>query len=163
MGAQKNTIVRSVAPKSIFEDATKLITTLSCEQGDFLRYDSATQTIIKPAAEADGASVLGIAVQTLVSGQPTSPYPGTAVDAAQATPRLPGPTYGVVARCVAKTGDAFVPGQLVYLDPATGARGVQTAGTKAIGVYQGAAITAVAGQEIEVLLGSRYPADTLQF
>lgn len=163
--AAKNTIVRSVAPKSVFEDATDLHnTTIDYDQGDFLVYDAATQLLVKPAAETEGVTMLGIAPQTVVDGQPKSPYSGTAVDASQKTPRLAGPIYGVVARCVAKTGEAYTRGCLVYLHPATGGRGVQVTGTKAIGVYQGPAIaSSAAGQEVEVLIGARYPGDTLQF
>lgn len=164
MNAAKNTIVRSVAPKSVFEDATDLhSSTIDYDQGDFLVYDAATQLLKKPTLETEGVTMLGIGPQTIVDGQPKSPYQGTAVDASQKTPRLVGPTYGVVARCVAKTGDTFLRGGLVYLDPATGGRGVSSAGTKAIGVYQGEQVTAVAGQEIECLIGARYPGDTLQF
>lgn len=165
MGPVKNTVVREIAPKSIFEDATKLVnSSLSYEQGDLLVWDGTAKLLKVPTLEADGATFLGIARQKLVSGQPQSPYQGTAVDAAQKTPALAGPLYGVVARCVAKTGDAFAKGDLVYLDPATGGRGVSSAGTKAIGVYQGDTIaSATAGQEIEVLIGARHPGDVLQF
>jgi hypothetical protein len=162
--AQKNTIVREVAPKSIFEDMTKLVpATLDVNQGEFLVYDTGTFQVRKPTLETEGNVVLGIAKQTLVDGKPTSPYQGTAVDAAEGIPALVGPVYGVIARCVAKTGDVFQPGGLAYLDPATGGRGVSSAGTKSVGVYQGKNITATAGQEIEVLIGARYPGDVLQF
>jgi hypothetical protein len=160
-----NKIVRSVAPKTIFADAYALTsTTADFEQCDLMVYDATTKKIIKPAAEADCATFLGVAQVAVVDGKIKSPYQGTAVDAAQAIGALPGPVYGVEVKLVLKTGDALNPGDLVYADPASGARHVQAAGTKAIGVYQGAAIaSAVAGQEIIVLVGARYPLDTLKF
>ena len=160
--ALKNKVVREVAPNAIFEDASDVITSaLTCAQGDLLCLIAGVVALA--VAETDGATFLGASRQKLVSGQPQSPYQGTAVDAAQAAPRLPGPQYGIESLCVAKTGDAFAPGVEVYLDPATGSRGVQAAGTKVIGVYVGPTIaSASAGQEITVRLGSRYPGDTLK-
>lgn len=162
LSAQKNTIVRSVAPRSIFEDATEVVGSLTCNQGDFLVFTGGV--LAKPALESEGNVMLGIAQQTLVSGKPASPYQGTAVDAAQSGPAQPGPVCGVIARCVPKTGDAFTKGCAVYLYPTVHARGVSSSGTKKIGVYQGATIaSALSGNEIECLIGSRYPDDSLSF
>jgi len=159
--AGKNTIVRSVAPKSLFESAIPALGAASdWEQGDLLVIK--TNVIQKAAVEADGEFMLGVARQTVTDGKVVGPYQGTAVDAAAALVDIAGPVYGVVAKCVAKTGDAFTVGCLVYLDPATGGRGVSVSGTKAIGIYQGPALTAAAGQEVEVLIGARVE-DVLQF
>lgn len=158
-----NNIVREIAPKSIFDDASAVTSaTEDFNQGDLLVLDSGV--IKKAAAEADGATFLGVSKISVVDGKLLSPYSGTAVDAAQAKGVLCGPVYGVVAKLILKTGEALAVGGLVYLDPATGGRGVAASGTKAIGVYQGAAIaSAVAGQQIEVLVGARFPQDALKF
>jgi hypothetical protein len=163
--AGKNRITRSVAPKSVFESAQHVIdATVSFNQGDLLVFDDTNNLLKKPAAEAEGSTFLGIAKVTIVDGKLASPYEGTAVDAAAAISDIPGPEYGSIAKLVLKTGDSINSGDLVYLDPASGTYHVSVAGTKAIGIYQGKDIaTAPAGQEIEVLLGARHPADTLRF
>jgi hypothetical protein len=160
-----NKITRSVAPKSMFESAQAVISSaVSFEQGDLLVFDDATNLLKVPTLESQGSTFLGIAKVTIVSGKLAGPYTGTAVDAASAISDIPGPVYGVIAKVIAKTGDAFNPGDSVYLDPASGTRNVQAAGTKVIGLYQGAAVaSASAGQEIEVLLGCRHPGDSLNF
>lgn len=161
----KNTIVRSVSPKSIFESAISVISSsFSCLQGDLLVFDATNNVLKVPSAETEGNTFLGVARVTLINGRVASPYQGTAVDAAVAISDVPGPVYGVVAKCVAKTGIALAPGDEVFLDPATGTRGVAVTGTKAIGIYQGPVVaSAVAGQEIEVLIGARFPQDALKF
>jgi hypothetical protein len=162
----KNTITRNVAQKSIFESAKSVIgATTSFDQGDHLFFDTVNHVLAKPAAEADGVTYLGIARVTVALGKLASPYAGlTDVDASVAISDVPGPLYGVIAKCVLKTGDSLNPGDGVYLDPATGTRGVQAAGTKIIGIYQGKAIAAAAaGTEIEVLIGARYIGDVLKF
>jgi hypothetical protein len=160
---RKNKLIRSVAPNALFEDASKVITSsLTCDQHDFLVWDTGTLSLKKPTLETDGEFMLGVARDALVSGQPKSPYQGTAVDASQKAPALGGPLYGVEVLAQAKTGDVFQPGALVYLDPATGGRGVAASGTKAIGVSIGPSVTAVAGQEIPIRVGARYPLDTLK-
>ena len=160
-----NTIVKSIAPKSVFDNASAVTSaTEDFEQGDLLVFNDTTNVIVKPAAETEGETFLGIATQTVIDGKVESPYIGTAVDASQALAPISGPVYGVVAKLVAKTGITLAAGDLIYLDPATGARGVTNTGTKAIGIYQGAAVaTTVAGQEIECLIGCRFGGDTLKF
>lgn len=164
MAAPKNTITRSVAPKSIFEDASAVTsTTEDYNQGDLMVFDTSAKTVIKATNEASGANFLGVAIETVVDGKLKKPYV-TDVDASSAITALPGPVYCVVAKCILKTGSTLTAGQLVYLDPVTSTRGVQPTGTKAIGVYQGAALSgSAAGLEVEVLLGARYPSDTLLF
>lgn len=163
--AAKNRITRSIAPKSIFESAISVISSsVSFDQGDLLVFDATNKVLKKPAAETEGNTFLGIAKVSISSGKLVSPYQGTAVDAAAAISDIPGPAYGVIAKLIAKTGDAFTAGQEVYLDPVSGSQNVQAAGTKAIGIYVGPAIaSATAGQEIEVHLGCRYPEDAIKF
>lgn len=160
----KNTIVRSVAPKSLFESAKAVIdATVSFDQGDLLVFNDTTNLLKKPSLETEGVTFLGVARVSIVLGELASPY-NTDVVASQAIQDIPGPVYGVIAKCVIKTGDSINPGDAVYLDPGTGTRGVTVTGTKAIGLYQGAAIaSAAAGTEIEVLIGCRAKDDTLKF
>src|SRR4030042_1753531 len=118
-------IVRSVAPKSLLPDARDFVdATVSYNQGDLLVFDDTNDLLAVPAAEAEGATFLGIAEQSIVLGKAVSPYQGTAVDASQALPQIAGPVYGVVAKLVSKTSDAWAAGDLAYLDPAPGNRGV---------------------------------------
>lgn len=155
----KNRITRTVLQGSKFEAAKNLIdATVSFEQGDLLFLDTTSHLIKKVTAEADSATLLGIARTSVVNGKLKSPYQGTDVDAAVAATEIPGPVHGVIAKLVAKTGDAFVPGQKVGLDAASGAYHVTTTvTTKPVGIYQGPAIaSAVAGQEIEVLIEAAY-------
>lgn len=164
--AAKNTIVREVGRKSIFESAINVVdATVSFKQGDLLVFNDTSNLLKIPAAEAEGSTFLGVAMVSILNGKLIGPYTGIQ-DAVQtsAINDIPGPAYGVIAKCVAKTGIALNPGDLVYLDPATGTRGIAEAGTKAIGIYQGPVIaSAVAGQEVEILIGARHPADALKF
>lgn len=160
-----NRIVRNGGvKKTLYPSAIALLdATVSFEQGDLLVFDATNNLMVKPTLETQGNRFLGIAEVTVVNGKLASPYV-TAVDAAQAISDVPGPAYGVVAKLVLKTGDSINTGDVVFLDPATGAAGVTVTGTKSIGVYQGADITtAAAGTQIEVLLGCREPADVLTF
>jgi hypothetical protein len=161
--AAKNRIVRSVSEKSIFPSATHVVSAaVSYAQGDLLVFDDTANLLKLPAAEGEGSTFVGIATETVSLGKLKSPYT-TDVDASVGISEIPGPSYGVVAKLVLKTGDALNPGDLVYLDPVSGTHHVQAAGTKAIGVYAGGIIaSAVAGQEIEVLLGCRHPGDALK-
>lgn len=159
--AGKNRIVRSIAPKSLFAEAKALVdATVSYEAGDLLFLDSG---LIKPVTgEADGATILGIAPQTVVDGKPKAVYSGTAVDAAQAIEALPGPVYGVIAKMKLKVSDAFTPGALVYAS-AVDAQTVSVTGTNPVGIFQDASITAIAGSEGNVLLGAVGPLAAIQF
>jgi hypothetical protein len=153
----KNNVVRVIRQGSVFPEAAALVnSSISFEQGDLMYFD--TGTIRKQTTGDTGASFLGIAPVTVVSGLEKRPYT-TDVDASGADGAIPGPVFGDVVKLVAKTGDAFTVGCKVYPDPATGTRGISTtAGSLvAIGVYQGKAITAAAaGQEVEVLLAQTY-------
>jgi hypothetical protein len=148
----QNRIARSVAPQSLFEEAKALISSaVSFNQGDLLFLDATNHLIKAVTADADGATFLGIARITIVSGKLPTPYQGTAVDAAQSAVAVPGPQHGIIAKLKLKSGDAFVPGGLVYAC-AVDAQTVSSAGTNAIGRFQGAAITAGSSDEGECFL-----------
>jgi hypothetical protein len=163
--AGKNTRTRSVATKSLFESAQGVISAaVSLNQGDFAILSS--NLLAAPAAEGDGANLLGVMRDDVVLGKLRRPY-STDVDASAAVSDVGGPQYGDVFKCQLKAGDSLSPGDKVYLHPATSSRGVQASGTKAIGIYQGA--SAVTGgpsdnlTEIECLIGARFPDDVLKF
>ena len=161
--AGKNTAVRGIS-KSIFMDAKAVITSaVSINQGDLVVFNDTSNILALPAAEADGLTFLGVMPVTIVSGHMKDVYV-TDVDASVAITSIPGPQYGAEFKVILKTGDSINPGDLVYLDPATGTRGVTVTGTKAIGIYTGKAIaSAAAGTEIICLIGARHPADALKF
>jgi len=163
MSTAKNRIVLDQERKSLFPDGTSVITSaVSFNQGDLLVFDDTNNRLKVPAAEAEGSTFVGIAIVTVVSGKLKSPYV-TDVDASAGASGLPGPVYAVVAKLIAKTADAFNPGDPVYLYPAGGAQYVSSTGTKQIGVYQGDVVaSATAGQEILVKLGCRHPGDVYQ-
>lgn len=158
-----NRIVRTVNQSSVFPDAThEVIATSTFNQGDLLIYASGTMQVRLPTAESEGAWFVGIAVESIKDGKLLSPYI-TDVSASAGLSHIAGPVFGVVAKLVLKTGDSLNPGDVVYLDPASGAYHVQASGTKAVGIYQGGVISgAAAGTQIEVLLGCRFPDDTLK-
>jgi len=147
----KNRIVRQVAPISVFEDASALISSsISWNQGDLIYLDT-TNNLLKPlASDANAAKICGIARQTIVSGKLSPVYQGTAVDASVAIEGLAGPQAGVIARLKLKSGDAFVPGQAVYYGG--DAQTVATTGTNPVGLFQDAAITAGATSEGDIML-----------
>lgn len=160
-----NTITRSVSPNQVFPDIRPLISaTATWNQGDLLCYDPVNYVITRLPSEASAATFLGVATETMSNGNVVSPY-STDNNAAIAVPALNGPLFGVVALCICETGTTLSPGVPIYANPVTDAgQGVSASGTKIIGVYQGASVaTTTAGQQIEVLLGARYPGDTLKF
>lgn len=167
MATPKNTITRSVSPGSIFESAKAVHSAaLSYSQGDLLSFDASAHLVKVPTIEGDGSTFLGVAIETVSSGHLKGPFDGTEVALGSAINDLPGPKYGVVAKAFLKPSDTLNPGDLVYLDPVSGTRNVQASGTKAVGVYQGAAVTgapSTAPTEVEVLFGHRFPGDTLAF
>lgn len=148
----KNRIVQSVAPKTVFPEASAVVdATVSYNQGDLLCLDSGLLKAV--TGDADGATILGIAPQTVVSGKPKAVYSGTAVDAAAAIEALSGPVYGVVAKLKLKTGDTFNPGDLVYCS-SVDAQTVSSTGTNQIGIFQDPTIVGAAGVEGRILLGA---------
>lgn len=164
MGQGVNSTARKIATKMRFVDiANKVSGSTTFNQGDHLIFDTTTNLVRKATLETEGATYLGIAPVSIVNGKYPASYV-TDVDASVGRTALPGPTYGDVHRVMLKAGDAILPGDMVFLDPASGSRFVSVTGTKNIGVYQGAALTGAAGgTEIEVLIGSRFPNDVLEF
>lgn len=164
MAVLKNNIVKSVARKSIFDDARNVIgSSLTFNQGDLLVMDTTTHLLRAPTLETEGSIFVGVAAVSIVNGKLPSPY-NTDVVASQSIQDIPGPVYGVICKLQLKTGDSLNPGDAVYLDPATGTQGITASGTKQIGVFQGPAIAAAAaGSLVEVLLGARFGGDVLKF
>lgn len=159
-------IKRTIAQKEIFEDLQgKIAATASWETGALLVWDATNAVVKVPAAETEGNTFLGITDNTVVSGVLKQSYIGTDNSASIPSYEIAGPSYGVVAQVVLKTGDSLAIGASVYLDPASGQNNVQASGTKAIGCYVGnvAISSAAAGTTIQVLLGARFPNDVLKF
>ena len=162
-----NNIVRSVAPKSIFESAKDVLsTTNDWNQGDLLAFDTTAKVIKAVTATADAQFILGVAKNTVVDGKVKSPYQGTAVDAAAAYEDIAGPVYGVIVELTMKTGDAFAHGDKIYVTT-TDAQTITVTDPGDhyhIGVYQGKTVaSAAAGQKGLFLIGARYGSEALQF
>jgi hypothetical protein len=165
-----NNIRKSIAPKSHFDDMSALLdptTPVSFNQGDLMCYDTGTFKLRPIAADADTQHSVGVSRSTVVNGLPKSAYP-TAVDASQAPTAIAGPLYGVEVLLTGTAGDAVNPGALIYANPAQDAQSVTvtapSGASHAIGHYNGPAIAAVvAGQQLNVVLGSRFPDDTLKY
>jgi len=159
-----NNITRSVSAASVFESSINVISSAcTWNQGDMLYFDTGTGLIKPVASEANGQYFLGVARQAIVSGVEPQPYT-TLTSGAQAIVDIGGPLYGVVAVMSLLAGDSFTPGCLVYAGPSdSNAQTVQVAGSYAVGVYQGVAITAAASDQGEVYFGHRYPGNVLSF
>lgn len=162
MSTSQNNIVRSVAPKSVFESAKPVLSSaVTYNQGDLIYFDTSAKLIKPVAVTGNAATVIGVARQKIVSGIAPSPYQGTLTDSSEAISDVAGPVYGVVAFMTLTTGDAFNPGDKVYMvasapqtvtssDPGNG---------YSVGIFQGAAVaSAAAGQTGDILIGSRLPA-----
>jgi hypothetical protein len=151
--AGKNTITRSVAPKSVFESAIALIdNTISFDQGDLLYLDTTAHLIKKMSSDTQSANCLGVAIVSVASGVLVGPYQGL-TDVTPAVSDVPGPLSGVIAKLLLKSGDVITPGAPVYYD--SGTRGVTvtpSTSTVKLAIYQGKGLTAVAGTEIECLI-----------
>lgn len=167
MASGINSLRRRVATKMVFPDLTSLLSlTLSTwNQGDFLDWDTTNNCVIRTGATGDGTHFLGIAANSVSLGKIVGPYPGL-TDVVEGTGSVQGPEYGDVHTVKGKSGDTFTDGCLVY--PSQGAGQTRevtsTAGAlKAIGLYQGATVTAGASTEVECLIGARHPNDTLKF
>lgn len=158
----KNTIVRQVAPNAALADLTNFVSSAcTWNQGDVLYFDLPTRLVKPVAADADGATVLGVAVQTVVAGKPKAVYSGTAVDAAAAIETLAGPLFGVEIKVKLKSGDVFAPGDTVYAT-AVDAQTVSSAGVNAIGRYVGPTVTAGASSEGVIRIGCAFGPAGLQ-
>lgn len=164
MAQSKNRIIRSIAPKSLFEEAAPAISTaVTFNQGDLLYFDTSAKVIKRLTSEGNAATFVGISRIGVTLGVPNGPYQGLASQPSAAQGAIPGPQYGIVAALILKSGDALAVGSDVYADPSTGNFHVQAAGTKAIGLYQGKAVTGDGVAAVEVLLGARYSNDSLKF
>lgn len=160
----QNNIVKSVAPKSVFPDASQLITSaINYNQGDLLYLDTTNHLIKALDSDAHAANLLGVAMDTVVKGIIQRPYT-TAVDGSAAAGAIQGPVYGVVASFTIHTGDAVNPGDLVYAGADAQTVTTASGNSHAVGVYQGATIaSAAAGTKINCLVGSQYPGGALVF
>lgn len=165
MSTANNNLIREVNPgRSLFASLKPVLST-SCNwnQGDILSYDATNNIVNATTGSGSGANVVGVAVNTIVSGIMPSPYQGTAVDASQAIEDAAGPLFGNVFSMLIKTGDTFVPGQLCYLtgDPQTL---TASATGSAVGIYQGQGITsAPSGTFGDFMIGARYNMAGLTF
>lgn len=162
----RNNIVRSNNPRSIFESAKPFLDdTVNYNQGDLIAFDSSAKLLKAVSATGDSTKFLGVAVQTIVDGRIPSPYPGTAVDAAQAIEDVAGPQYDVTVSLYIKTGDSITLGAPVYIS-AVDAQTVTVTNPGdgiSIGTFVGptAITTAASGTLINVLVGARYNAGAL--
>lgn len=154
-----NRVFREVRVSSLFMSAKNAISSaVSWNQGDLLYLDTSAHLIKVVAATGNAATILGVAVNTVISGKLQGPYAGlTAVNAAEAIADLAGPVFGVEALMILNTGDAFVTGGKVYLCNATAQTVSSTDPSDAnfIGYFTGAATTAAAGQQGTVFLIAR--------
>ncbi|SRR5260221_9980913 len=154
----KNRIFRSLANRSLVEDAGPVLGTLTCNQGDLLAFDTGANVIKLVAATSDSANFLGIATSSVVSGKAKSPFV-TSVDASQGVTDVQGPQYGLVALLKLKNGDSFTQGGKVYLADGQDSMTVSSVNPgdgNHIGLFQAATVTAGASSEGPVLLGARY-------
>lgn len=148
-----NRIVRSPAPNSLFESALSLITSSSnFNQGDLIYLDTSAHTLKPVTSDGNGATICGIARVGVVNGVLVSAY-STATSASQAIEDIPGPQFGVIGQMKLKNGDVFVPGQFVYATTVD-AQTVSASGSNAIGLYQGAQVTAGASTQGNCLIGA---------
>lgn len=162
MATGKNTTARKIATNFVVADIKPLVTSsVSFNQGDFLIMDTTDHIVAAPASETDGANLLGVASVDIVDGVLRSAI-STDVDASLASPSIPGPSYGDEFLVVLKNSVTAHPGDALYLDPATGTRGVTTTGTKKIGVWTGAQFTGDGTTEKPAKIGARYPDDALK-
>lgn len=160
----QNNIVREVAPKSLFESALPVLSTaVTLNQGDLVAFDNTNKIIKAVTGSGDGAQILGVSPVTLVNGLMPSPVQGTAVDASQAIEDMSGPIYGVVAFFNATAGDAWKPGDKVYIG-ADAQTVTSAAAGSSVGIYQGRAIaSAASGQHLDVLVGARFGMTDIHF
>lgn len=157
----RNTIVRQVAPNSAIADLTNFVSSAcTWNQGDILFYDTATNLVKPVASDANGATCMGVAVNTVISGKPAPVYQGTAVDAAVSAQSLAGPVFGCEVKLKLKTGDSFTPGAAIYAT-SVDAQTVSVSGTNAIGFYVGPAVTG-AGADGICRIGNRLLEGTVQ-
>lgn len=162
-----NNIIRQGAQgRSMFASALPVLSSaVSYNQGDLLCFDT-SGNVLAVAATANVANFLGVAINTVVSGVPASPYPGVPVT--EAASDMGGPLFGVVATFTLETGSDLAPGDLVYLS-AVGAQTVADSdpgSNGSIGIYtgtQGTLASSAAGQKVDILVGARFGMSGLTF
>lgn len=158
----KDRIIRSDSGKTLFDDAKNVVSSsVSWKQGDLLAFDTGNHVLKVVSTTGDASNFCGIADNTVTSGALAGPYDGlTAVDAAQSSPGIVGPKYGVVASLKLKSGDAFHPGDQVFLCNGSDSQTVTSTdpgSTDNIGIYVGASVaSAASGQEGPIKIGARY-------
>ncbi len=155
----KDPIFRRVNRNTLFGDISAAIgASTTFNAGDFLTFNSTTQTFVTLAGESDSANFAGVAVASITSGKAVSAYT-TDTDAAASFASIPGPEFGDEVFATLKAGDAVVPGSVLYYNTgATPKNGVTvTVGTKSIGLYYGPALTGAptTGTVIPIKLGCR--------
>lgn len=157
-----NRIVRCDTGKTLFDEGKNVVSSaVSWKQGDLIAFDATAHLLKLVAATSDAATIVGIADSVVVAGVLAGPYDGlTAVNAAQVSPGFIGPKYGVVASMKLHTGDAFHPGDKIYLSNGDDSQTVSSTDPgdgNNIGIYVGALISsAAAGQQGLCKIGSRY-------
>ena len=155
----KDPIFRRVNRNTLFSDISAAIgASTTFNAGDFLTFNSTTQTFGSLVSESDSANFAGVAVASITNGKAVSAYT-TDVDSAVGYASIPGPEFGDEVFATLKAGDAVVPGSVLYYNTgATPKNGVTvTAGTKSIGLYFGPALTGAptTGTVIPIKLGCR--------
>lgn len=155
-----NNIVRGGAQgRSIFPSALPLLSSsVNYNQGDLLCFDG-TNKVLVPAATANFANFLGVAVNTIVNGAEASPYANVPVT--QAASDIAGPLFSVTVQLTLDTGSNLNIGDKVYIS-SVGAQNVAATDPGSadhIGIYtgfQGTITSSVAGQKVDIMLGARY-------
>lgn len=159
-------IVRSDLGQSLFDDIKAVVSSsVTWKQGDLLSFDTSAHVLKLVAATSDAANFVGIADNYITSGKLVGPYDGlTPVDAAQSGPYAIGPKFGVVASLKLHTGDAFNPGNKVYLSNGDDSQTVTVTDpgdANYIGIFVDAAVaSAASGQQAKIKIGARYPSAT---
>ena len=155
-----NPIFRRVNRNTLAADISAAIgASTTFNAGDFLTFNSTTQTFGAMVGESDSVNFAGVAVASITSGKMVSAYT-TDVDSSLSYASIPGPEFGDEVFATLKAGDAVVPGSALYYNTgATPKNGVTvTAGTKIIGYYFGPALTGAptTGTVIPIKLGCRF-------
>jgi hypothetical protein len=139
-----------------------LRSTISFDQGDLLIMDwdvNSKAFLRTPQAGDDFQFFCGISPSTVKNGWLARPY-STPTDAAAPPCEVSGPTFGVIAKMVLKSGDTVYTGDSIDWDSASGnAHSVTNVnGGMSIGFYVGADVAIGDGvKEIEVMICSRFP------
>lgn len=158
MSNPNNNLIREINPgRSLFASLKPVLSTNSnWNQGDILFYDNVNKIVNAVTGFGNSASVVGVAVNTIVKGVMPSPFLGTAVDGSQAIEDAAGPLYANTFSMFINTGDSFNPGQSCYLttDPQTV---TAAASGTAVGYYVGQPIvSAPSGTLGDFMIGAPF-------